>query len=107
MGNGPCKGPEAAMSGWFQPSEEGGVAGRCGGKCSAWPEGRAWSFVDMGGWERSMLVMEGHSDGLGSGKSQEPTGPQVEVLSRTLGSHVRTQGKVLARSLRPRVQALQ
>lgn len=58
MGNGPCKGPEAAMSGLFQPSEEGGVAGKCGGKCSALAEGSAWSFVDMG-WLGEEHVGEG------------------------------------------------
>lgn len=71
MGNSQCK----AMSGAFQPSEDGGVAGRCGGKCEAEaPEFRmgggggeedlvlCWGGVMVG---KNRLVGEGLDNGLG------------------------------------------
>lgn len=73
------------ISGMFQPSEEGGVAGRSGGKCEAetpkclgWPGWTTSSFAALGHSVvvgRSRLVREGHGRGLGSGRLEEPTGP--------------------------------
>lgn len=48
-----------------------------------------WGGVMVG---RSRLVGEGLDNGLGRGRSEEPTGPQVEALRRMLGIGVWSQG---------------